>query len=1036
MIKSYKFLFLVFSLITSSISLFGQGIKGTVKDAISGQGIPGASVVIEGRSSGTATDVNGNYTLRIAAGSYSLKVTSVGYQSSTASVSVVGTDFTTQAITLSESTSTLQEIAVIGSRSATARTNLQSAVPVDVISPKDLQGFSQVDVGQILNFVAPSFNSNRQTVADGTDHIDPASLRGLGPDQVLVLVNGKRRHTSSLVNINGSVGRGAAGTDMNVIPVAAIERIEVLRDGAAAQYGSDAIAGVINIVMKNNYKGLSASVNTGQNMTSMNYKDAAGNSKTQSITDGGVFQFDISKGFKLGKNGFLTLSGQINTHGRSNRSGEDNSPAIYLGSAGGFPGTITLADNKTKPSLFTVAGFANQTDFSKALITQDAALVAKNGYDRHNINYGNSAAQNYGFFANGGLPVGNKGNIYFTGGYTYRTGSSFGNPRLPNQTGNQPTLADGSLYYQNGFLPEIQSTIKDQSLLAGYKTKLGDWRMDISNTFGQNSFHFDVAQSGNASLPSSANVQTKFDAGTLTFKQNTTNLDFARTYEKMGVLKGFNVAFGAEFRYENFIIEAGEAGSYSGAEAKKIVPFAPIAYANGTVGSIPTTISGQGLFPNYALPGSQVFPGYQPAYAVDKSRTSGAGYLDLEGELFDRLLIGAAGRYESFQDGNSNFSNFSWKTSARLLITNEIALRGSASTGFRAPSLQQHYFQNISTQFVSGVPQNVLTVNNESDIAKNKIQVPALKPEISNSFTVGLTAKLAKIINLTIDAYQIEIKDRVVYSDKFAAAGVGIDVATTGINSVALFSNAADTRSRGVDIVANARIKNIGKGTLSTTISANFNKNEVTAVNGGAVIDNPTNNGGQTVAGQVVGNDVITGTKVTNPDSWYHNILFSRQQIAFIESFQPRSKINISATYSIGKFDITARTVRFGETKYVHNLYTNAQYKNADNTTGFYNTQFNRDANGNAFIDQTFNPIWITDLVLAYRATKMITATIGANNIFDVYPDQIYIDPRNALGTTDYSSGRDASNRGRLLYQPNQGGYNGRYVFAKLSLNF
>ena len=222
MLKSYKILLITVSLAVSSLSVFAQGVKGLIKDAVTNQGIPGTSIVVEGRSAGTASDNNGNYILRLPTGTYSIKISSVGYQTSTISVSVSGTEFTSQDVSLKESSSTLQEIAVIGSRSATARTNIQTATPVDVISTKELKSFGQVDVGQILNYVAPSFSSNRQTVTDGTDHIDPASLRGLGPDQVLVLVNGKRRHTSSLVNINGSVVRGSVGTDLNVIPVAAI----------------------------------------------------------------------------------------------------------------------------------------------------------------------------------------------------------------------------------------------------------------------------------------------------------------------------------------------------------------------------------------------------------------------------------------------------------------------------------------------------------------------------------------------------------------------------------------------------------------------------------------------------------------------------------------------------------------------------------------------------------------------------------------------------------------------------------------------
>jgi iron complex outermembrane recepter protein len=361
----------LFVLLCSSVVLLAQNIKGKVTDASTGSPLPGVSVSVLGSNKGTTTDHTGAFSLNAGTGKVQIKISFVGYEAQTLTVS---SDATVN-VSLKESASALQEVAVVGSRSTTARTNIQSPVPVDVISTKELKGFSQVDVGQILNYVAPSFNSNRQTVADGTDHIDPASLRGLGPDQVLVLVNGKRRHTSALVNINGTVGRGSVGTDMNVIPVAAIERIEVLRDGAAAQYGSDAIAGVINVVLKKDYEGLSASLTTGANMTNLKWNTPNTNgtqtANSLNITDGQVLQFDLSKGFRLGKEGTLTVAAQYNEHGSSNRAGYDNAPTIYLGAAGGFPGTP--------------AGVTDVNAFRQKLITDDATYASQRGYDRRNM---------------------------------------------------------------------------------------------------------------------------------------------------------------------------------------------------------------------------------------------------------------------------------------------------------------------------------------------------------------------------------------------------------------------------------------------------------------------------------------------------------------------------------------------------------------------------------------------------------------------------------------------------------------------------
>ena len=989
MLKSYKFLVLSTILTISTISLYAQGVKGIVKDATTNQGIPGTSVVVEGRSSGTSTDYNGNYTLRLPVGSYKIRISSVGYETTTVSANASGTEFTVLDVTLKESTSTLQEIAVIGSRSATARTNIQTATPVDVISAKELKSFGQIDVGQILNFVAPSFSSNRQTVTDGTDHIDPASLRGLGPDQVLVLLNGKRRHTSSLVNINGSVGRGSVGTDMNAIPVAAIERIEVLRDGAAAQYGSDAIAGVINIVLKKGYTGTSASLTYGSNMTTMNYNAPVLGSTTptsysKNITDGQVFQFDFSKGFRLGKEGSLTVAAQVNDRGRTSRTGLDNAPTVFLGANGGFPGTPAGQEVNT---------------FRTKLIADDAALASSRNYNRENMIFGNSSARNYGVFVNGGIPLDEKSEIYFSGGYTYRTGQGFGNNRIPVARNQQPVKADGSLFYQDGFLPGIETDIYDKSFIAGYKTKIGEWSMDVSNVYGNNSLQFTVFNSGNASLPATDAQQTTFNAGKLSFTQNTFNIDFARNYQSLGGFTYVNLAFGGEVRLEKFKIMAGEVNSYFGAAIQR--PTAPLFVggpAQGTAAS---------------APGSQVFPGYQPSDETDRTRDAGAAYADFEAET-GKLLFGLATRFENFSDFGSTLNG---KLSARFQITDGIAIRGAASTGFRAPSLHQRYFQNTSTQFINGLPSNTLTVNNDNDIARKTVGVDALRPEKSINYSIGLTAKLGNSATLTVDAYQIEISDRIVYSGAYTRAQLGITDAAQfpGVNNVRFFANAVNTKTQGIDIVATDRIQ-LGKGRLVLSAALNFNNNKVTGINSTPLIDAAKNN-----------------DPANNPSTWYRTALFDRQQVALIEDYLPNSKWNLSAAYSVGKFDVTFRAVRFGETKFKNVLDPNTL--KSDGT--FWNTIFERNpSSGNATIDQTFQAVWISDLVVGYRITKSLYASIGANNIFDVYPDQIFIDARNAKGSLDYIAGRDASNRGRLLFQPNQGGYNGRFVFGKLSVNF
>jgi iron complex outermembrane recepter protein len=974
-----QFLILVIALFVSITSAIAQkSISGRVTDGRTKEPLIGASVSAKGTTLGTLTDVDGKFQFNLPNGNSLIVITFVGYDKKEMTVG----NETSLEITLDESSASLENVVVVGSR-APSRTNTQSAVAVDVITPKDLKGFSQVDVGQILNFVAPSFNSNRQTVADGTDHVDPASLRGLGPDQVLVLVNGKRRHTSALVNINGTVGRGSVGTDMNVIPVAAIERIEVLRDGAAAQYGSDAIAGVINIVLKKETEGIAVSLTAGTNYTNLKYtapKIGGGTTDySQQVTDGNVDQLDIMKGFKLGSKGWLMIAGQYNDRGKTNRSGIDNIPTTYLGSNGGFPATPAGQDQAT---------------FRANLIAADAAIEQSNGYNRRNMVFGNSSSKNYGGFFNGAYQIGESGEIYFNGGVTRRTGEGFGNYRPPVARNQQPLKADGSLFYKNGFLPGIRSDVNDESVMAGFRTKFGDWKMDLSNVYGQNSFQFTVFSSGNASLPNSDEQQSVFNAGQLRFKQNSTNLDFSRMFEKLGAINRFNVAFGAEARYDSYQIVAGETNSY---------------YGNGrTVPTASLTAGGAAQGTAVAAPGAQVFPGFQPSNEINKSRNSLGAYADFEGEIADRLLLGVAGRFENYSDFGSNFSG---KIAARLKLTNEIALRGSASTGFRAPSLQQRYFQNTSTQFVSGLPSNTLTVNNDDPIARTAIGVDALRPETSVSFTGGLTMKINNALSLTADLYNIDIKDRIVYSGAFSRALLGFGVNDfIGVNNVNFFANAANTSTQGIDIVASSKVA-ICKGFLNVTAAVNFNKNDVVSINSTTLINDPAKN-----------------DPAKSPDVAFKNLLFDRQQQSRIEVWQPKNKVNLSLSYTLDKLNVTLRMVRFGETQYIHNLDTEA--KKADGT--FWNAQFARDASGKALIDQTFKAVIISDLVVSYGLSKALTLSLGANNLFDVYPDQIYIDPRNAYGSVDYSAGRDASNRGRLLFQPNQGGYNGRFIFTRL----
>ena len=930
-------------LINASL-LFAQGIKGKVTDSADGSTMPGVTISVNGTTKSTATSVTGEYNLKLDAGSYTIKVSSLGYETLLKNVTVDANIQTVDFILTITGTS-LMEVAVIGSRSK-PRSNIESLVPVDVISAKEIRSFPQTDVTQILNYIAPSFSSNRQTVADGTDHIDPASLRGLGPDQVLVLVNGKRRHNTALVNINGTFGRGSVGTDMNSIPVAAIERIEVLRDGAAAQYGSDAIAGVINIVLKKV---------TPLTISSM-YGQSASNALGRKHTDGKNYQFDASKGWDLSGKGFVNLAAQYLQRDATNRGGLDTRPLL-------FSSPPVRGTNETEADF--------QTRFAGLKATDDARAVT-NGVSRNNMIVGNSLSKNFGSFLNTEYSLSENAKAYLSTGYTRKTGEAAGFTRLPFQT----TQIDVTIY-PTGFLPFINTTVNDISIIGGVKGKALGWNYDLSNTYGQNNLGFDIDRTINASYPAGTSP-TSFYAGKLKFGQNTTNFDVNKRFDFQNKLSSLNMAYGAEFRSDNYQIEAGEEGSYGNFGRR--------------LGTTPTAS------------GSQVFPGFNPKNALNKSRNNVGLYADYELEFGKLATLGVAGRFENFSDFGSNFS---YKVAGKVKVASQLIVRGAIATGFRAPSLAQRYLSNESTQFVAGLPTQVLTVNNDSPIV-GLFGVGSLKAEKSTSYSSGITGTIVSGLTYTIDAYLIDIKDRIVFSSQFTRGIAGVPEIlntvdpTAQINSIQFFTNAIGTRTKGLDVVLTDRIKLNDNSTLTLSAAANFNQTRVRSIQGSDVIQNsPT----------------------------LRARLFDRTERSRFESSVPASKINLSTAYATKKLDVSLRTVYFGRVAYLNPV-------DPATLTGVTAGAFG--------LDQEFAGKWITDLSVGYKVIKQLTLTLGVNNLFDVYPDRNNFDPRNnetnfsSPATSNYTTARDNTSNGRFAYSRavSQFGFNGRFVSSKLTYVF
>lgn len=762
-----------------------QELKGKVTES-GGQPIASASVITAGNKS-VITNEQGGYDLVLSAGKHKITFSYVGHENKTMEITLQSGETKTLDVELIVSSFQLNEVVVTGSRSL-GRTKLETPSPVDIIDMRTLAAPSpQVNLNQMLNFVAPSFSSNTQSIEDGSDHIDPAALRGLGVDQVLVLVNGKRFHKTSLLNQNGSVGRGQVGTDLNSIPVSAIERIEVLRDGAAAQYGSDAIAGVINIILKKQTQNVEASIFGGGYATGKEHV-APGTG-----WDGKQLQLALDYGIPLNKEGaFINVSGTIDDRGYTNRQ------VAYYG---------TIFKDYNNPQVYP-----NPTGLD---ITEEELLRRGLTRSDFNMKVGQSALRNSTVTYNSVIPFADhKFEFYTFGGLNYRQGRSAGFYRLPYNYRNIPSI------YPNGFLPHINSRIFDMNFAAGIRGKLGEWNVDFSNIYGGNKFLYIIDNTLNSSLLEKS--PTRFSAGGHAFYENTTNFDISRKYEN--IAQGLNLAFGVEHRYENYQVIAGEEGSWRNYGMKKRYTTIGgdtvlIDDPNGDVPTIFDPFSGR-VRPG----GSQVFPGFKTP--VNQFRNSYAGYADVELDVTTKLLLGAAIRHENFSDFGSTTN---WKAVARYKLADKWSIRGTYNTGFRAPDLHQIYYQNTNTLSVNGILREVGTFANDSRAAK-LLGIPQLKPEQSKGFATGITGKAGKL-EMSVDYYNIFVKNRVVVTGEFSGDPNGTPIdqeiytilqqANAGLAT--FYVNAIDTRSQGVDVVFSYK-QHIGKGLFNADLSGTYSK--------------------------------------------------------------------------------------------------------------------------------------------------------------------------------------------------------------------
>ncbi|WP_417472451.1 TonB-dependent receptor plug domain-containing protein [Luteimonas mephitis] len=769
--------------------------------------------------------------------------------------------------------STLDTVIVTGTR-VSDRTVAESQSPIDIITPEALQATGTTELATALSRVLPSLNFPRPAVTDGTSAIRPAQLRGLSPDQVLVLVNGKRRHVSALLNVNGSIGRGSSAVDLNAIPVAAIARVEVLRDGASAQYGSDAIAGVVNVVLKGSETGGSIAVDAGQ----------------YSAGDGRQYQLSGNTGLRFADDrGFVHVAGQAGSQDETNRAGpfQPFTPA-------------TLPDQGNNPGLGEVAYIYGDPKV-------DAAAVS----------------------ANAGFDFSDNLSAYATAIASNRDIISYAFNRSKNHSGQGALLAQ---FYPDGYVPEIAMLSQDRSLVAGLKGgNDAGWTWDVSYNYGYNHIGFRTQNTINYSLGTAS--PTSFYDGALEYTQNVVNADVTKTLD-WGLAYPATLSFGAEYRREKWNQSPGEPDSYNGG-------------------------------------GAQGFQGFTPSNSGHFDRDSYAVYAGLEADFTDKFSAGIAGRYEDYSDFGSETSG---KLSARYAFSDAVALRGTVASGFRAPSLSQQHYQVVTSNYNGALDRffDSGTFPATSPAAR-ALGAEPLQAETSLSYSLGLVLQPLDRLYVTIDAYQIEVDDRIVLSSNLlvgtnpAAQQLLQDLGITGVTALRYFNNAIDTRTRGIDVVGSYDVE-LESSKLTLTAGYNYNKTDITRI-----APNPA----------VLNQLGATFWRV------------GRDEQGRIEEGFPRDKVTLGANWNLDRWSFNAGATRYGD----------------------FTTRVSE--SGNPALDQTYGAMWTVDASASFKPSDRWTLTLGADNLLDQYPDRTIAANANH-NQFPYSS-------------QSPSGFNGAYVYGRVA---
>lgn len=999
-----------FLIIFFSCCLYTQGFGQTkisgIVSAEDGSPLPGVNVMIKGTALGSITDFDGKFSLQ-AEPEDVLVFSFVGFGKK----EVLIADKTYITIALKEDATQLNELVVVGSR-GTARTKIETPAPVDIINIGEMKSvMPQQDLAQMLVATAPSFYAVRSQGGDLSSHVTPPTLRGLAPNQMLVLINGKRRHTSALLN-ESQTGTYANAVDMSFIPSASVASVEILRDGAAAQYGSDAIAGVMNIILKESTGQFTGSLTMGAypNFGTPKFEnDYGGLTKGEQMLqkevpkkmDGETYQFDANYGIGLTNGGFLNITGYL----------KQQKPAIratvldyarYLTYDDAYLNNQRTDKNGdpmiTNPELLYALANGNYNGYTADQLQTNVGLLKARGLTQYDVSsyLGYPAVNLGGLTYNFGTPLSGNFELYSNGsiGYEYIEGFSC-YYRSPSWTSRAGSFG----LYPNGFRPQMISTQTNTTSVVGVKGKIGDYVFDFSNTFGRNVM--DIRMNNTINITYGNQSPTSMYLGQHSFMQNTANIDVSRYFGQ--VLKGLNVAIGAEMRVENYQIVRGQEESWSDGDAGIYTPTttdallvgpdgmpledinsAPIVDANGK----PLVVQPyqETIVKNYSQ-GCQCFAGFGPDNEANEYRTVMGSYLDVELDVTEKWLVAGATRIENYSDFGSVLTG---KVATRYSLWDNIAVRGSYSTGFRAPSLQELNYSQTFTYFVNTIPADATIYPNRSTEAR-VLGIGSLKQETSTNLSFGFAAEFSKKFTLSIDAYEIEIKNRIFQTDPFTAAEAPVLQPLIGGGEAQFRINGGTISTKGIEIVS-SHTESIGQGSLNITIAATFRKNKFEKATVPSL------------------NTLLTDEELAEK-------YVRRGNIAQFETGTPSARIIGTVTYSIGKFNFMVKPTYYGKVK----SKANDEAELVTNMKADYDvyTETIPTSGDVGYPDQTFGAELVWDLGIAYAINSKLSLSVGGNNVFNNLPDIMRYELR------DFG-----------LYSNYQQGSGGAYYFTRLNFNF